>query len=396
MGMLMKVKQISLALTGLVLTATSKSAVILVPALSDGNLALSGAGSAAIADNATIAYTNPAGMSVLGKDALSASLGVMAYDVDYYSQSGIGNAPDSGSVMPYGNFFIVKQLQQGTAIGFSLTAPGGASLDYGTNWEGSAQLNDVSLTSVQLNPSFSYRISSQWAVGLGIAVEYMTVEEHVLNKRINISADDWNAGFNAGLLFKPTEKDQFGFAYRSEIKHDLAGDYTRINGSSGSVGLNIPNAAQLDLSGFHQLTAKFDLAWSVGMEFWGDYNVTYVEVDSGIPKGVYNREFDNVYTFALGGRYHINERYRLDFGTSYATNPQSDDTKLYPDLPVNDIFNVGVGLNYQINAALAVNVAYQYNDYGSRNIEQSKNLIGVQGRYEQKNQFFSVQLDYDY
>ncbi|MGV2988206.1 OmpP1/FadL family transporter [Vibrio sp. E150_011] len=374
----------------------ASSAVILVPGLSDGNLALSGAGGAAIADNATTAYTNPAGMAVLGKDAISGSIGVMAYDNDYYSGSGAGDAPNSGSVMPYGNVFIVKQLHEKIAVGLSLTAPGGASLDYGTDWEGKAQLNDVSLTSIQINPSFSYQISPKLSAGLGIAIEYMTVEENVFNKRINIKADDWNAGFNFGFLYSLTEDDRVGLAYRSEIKHDLSGDYSLNGGQSGTVDLNMPNAAQLDVSGFHKLTNSFDFVWNVGMEFWGDYDITYVSVESGIPKGVYNRDFDNVYTVSLGGRYHFNDKYRLDFGSSYATNPQSDDTKIYPDLPVNDIFNVGIGLNYQIMPTLAINFAYQYNDYGTRNIDQSRSVVGVQGKYEQNNQLFAVQLDYDY
>ncbi|WP_062457628.1 OmpP1/FadL family transporter [Vibrio mediterranei] len=232
-----------------------------MPALSDGNLALSGAGAAAIADNATIAYTNPAGMTVLGKDSLSGSVGVMTYDSDYTSFSG-ESAPNSGSTMGYGNFFIVKQLPNDMALGFTLTAPGGVSLDYGTNWEGKDQLNDVSLTSIQLNPSFSYQINAQWSLGLGIAIEYMTVEEHVFRKRIDINADDWSTGFNVGFMYRPTERDHIGLSYRSEIKHDLSGDYSLINGGSGSVGLNIPNAAQLDLSGFHKLTKQFDLAWN--------------------------------------------------------------------------------------------------------------------------------------
>ncbi|NOH31735.1 outer membrane protein transport protein, partial [Vibrio mediterranei] len=108
---------------GLSMVSTSQAAVILVPALSDGNLALSGAGGAAIADNATIAYTNPAGMTVLGKDSLSGSVGVMVYDSDYSSFSG-ESAPNSGSTMGYGNFFIVKQLPNDMALGFTLTAPG--------------------------------------------------------------------------------------------------------------------------------------------------------------------------------------------------------------------------------------------------------------------------------
>lgn len=69
-------------------SATSQAGVILVPGLSHGNLALSGSGSAAIA------YTYPAGMALPGEGALSASVDVMAYDVDYYSQSGSGDAPN--------------------------------------------------------------------------------------------------------------------------------------------------------------------------------------------------------------------------------------------------------------------------------------------------------------
>jgi long-chain fatty acid transport protein len=281
-------------------------------------------------------------------------------------------------------------------LGFALTAPGGASLDYGTEWEGKRELNDVSLTTVQLNPSFSYQINAQWSLGLGIALEYMTVEEHLAEEHVQIDADDWSTGFNVGFIYRPTGRDRIGLSYRSEIKHDLSGDLSLTNGGSGSVGLNIPNAAQLDLSGFHKLTEQFDLAWNLGVEFWSDYNITYVEVDSGIPRGVYTREFDNVYTLALGGRYHINEQYRVDFGSSYSSNPQSDDTELYPDLPVNDIFNLGVGLNYQIDKSTAVNIAYQYNDYGTRNIDQSRSFLGVQGQYKQKNQFVAVQLDYDF
>lgn len=376
----------------------ASSSAFQVPSLSDGNLALSGAGSGAAADTATTAYTNPAGMPLLGKDSMTGVVGVMVYDNDYTSNAGAAkSAPNSGSTMPYASYYLVKQIDERMATGLAIASPGGASLNYGENWEGEEQINDVTLITLQINPSVGYKLNDSFSLGFGVVIEYITVDENLNIGQTNLKANSLDLGFNIGTIYELNNGNRFGLTYRSAIHHSLNGD---ISGNiNGNVDLNIPNAAQIDFSGFHSLNDSFDFLWNIGTELWSQYDATYLSYDGRNPITAYKRNFNDTYSFSLGLRYKINEDYRLDMGTSYSSNPQKDDKEIYPDLPVNDIFNFGLGINYKISKAMDVNFAYQYNDYGERGIEQNfgnNGALGVQGSYKQKNQFFSAQLNYDY
>src|SRR4029453_8796576 len=43
---------------------------------------------------------------------------------------------------------------------------------------------------------------------------------------VKVSGDDWNAGYNLGVLFTPSKTWRLGLAYRSKIHHAISGRAT--------------------------------------------------------------------------------------------------------------------------------------------------------------------------
>ena len=361
----------------------------LVPEMSQMSVSTAGAGGAAIAENASVAYSNPAGMSYLDKRSLSVNAAGMYLDVSYHdSRSDELSSGNAGGFQPYGSMYLVEPVSDRLHLGLSLVATGGSALDYGTEYAGRLQLNSLQLSVMQLNPSISHKISEKLSVGAGLQVDYAKFEQHLLGDNANLSTDSVAFGYNLGLMYQINDNHRLGLSYRSQIKHDLTGDVDTSIGFSGDIGLNIINPAQFELSGLHQLSEPLSLVWSVRFEEWSENEETRIDIN-GSNVGQIPRGFDNVWTAALGAHYQLTPDWRLEGGVGYASSPLDDPTLQSADLPVDEQYRYSLGATYNWNERVSLNGYYSYVDYGEPEIDGTL----MQGQFNNANQFFGVMMN---
>ncbi len=100
------------------------------------------AGQAALAENASTAASNPAGMTLLDRSQLMTSPGALLpstnFDVAPETTTKGGGGGNAGVFFPYGGFFYVHKLSEQLRLGVAVFSDYGLGGDYGKTWVGRA------------------------------------------------------------------------------------------------------------------------------------------------------------------------------------------------------------------------------------------------------------------
>ena len=269
------------------------------------------AGAAATAEDASTTYFNPAGLSKLEGSQIIVA-GHYVAPASSFANNGsslnplLGGLPISGSGEDGGNgafipnFYYATKLNDQWAFGLGITAPFGQSTEYSDAWVGRYHATKSEIVALNINPSASFKVNDKLSVGFGVSVQYFeatlgnqldsaaiciaallavptspaactdgsfgmtAVGDVATDSSASLSADDWSLGWNVGVLYDINNETRLGVAYRSSVKHALAGtaDFTRSTelnnflsfvGSSAftdtgaSTGINLPETLSLSL-----------------------------------------------------------------------------------------------------------------------------------------------------
>ncbi|CAH6785637.1 Long-chain fatty acid transport protein [Vibrio chagasii] len=349
------------------------------------NAGTTGAGDGVYTRSAAAMWTNPATMSHMGES--KTTINTMAFDLEMQYQDN-GNKQDgkAHTVMPSFGAFHAHQVTDKLHLGIALGAVGGSSLDYGSEWAGSPLLEDITLTAMQVNPSLSYKLNDQWSVGAGLQLSWAALQQ--TTSALTIKQDtDWAYGYNLGVMYTPTDKLKLGASYRSKLEHEFNND---VNGptefgllSSLSTDIALPEI--VDVSASYALNSQLDLLASVQLHRWSEWDTTVLDFGTQLGGIPIERDWDDVWKFAVGADYQLNSDWRLKAGFSYETSPQDDPTMQYVDLPVGEQYRYSVGASTYWDDIL-IDVFYEYADLGSVDMDR----FMVDGSFDGRIHFVGV------
>jgi long-chain fatty acid transport protein len=158
------------------------------------------AGEAAKAYDASTAYYNPAGMSFLGSNEISATASWIQPDVRFSGQNSnplYGAVPGEGATVngidgpnaikpaAIGSIFGVWKVSPDLAIGATFAVPYGQRSEYKENWVGRYQALASDITDYEASLDVSYKIAPNFSIGGGVRGDYFTGR---LSQEINVSA----------------------------------------------------------------------------------------------------------------------------------------------------------------------------------------------------------------
>ncbi|MEZ8549839.1 OmpP1/FadL family transporter [Vibrio cyclitrophicus] len=350
------------------------------------NAGTTGAGDGVYTRSAAAMWTNPATMSHMGES--KTTINTMAFDLEMQYQDNDGN-PDgkAHSVMPSFGAFHAHQVTDKLHLGIALGAVGGSSLDYGSEWAGAELLEDITLTAMQVNPSLSYQLNDQWSVGAGIQLSWAALQQS--SSVFTAKQDtDWAYGYNLGVMFTPSDKLKLGASYRSKLEHEFNNELRGVEDFSNSLAMDLALPEIVDISASYALNPKLDLLASVQLHRWSEWDTTVLDFGvagspiSGVPL---ERDWDDVWKFAVGADYQLNSDWRLKAGFSYETSPQDDPTMQYVDLPVGEQYRYSVGASTYWDDIL-IDVFYEYADLGSVDMDR----FMVDGSFDGRIHFVGV------
>ncbi|MEZ9765509.1 OmpP1/FadL family transporter [Vibrio splendidus] len=350
------------------------------------NAGTAGAGDGVYTRSAAAMWTNPATMSHMGES--KTTINTMAFDLEMKYQDNQDSSDDGKghSVLPSFGAFHAHQVTDKLHLGIALGAVGGSSLDYGSEWAGSPLLEDITLTAMQVNPSLSYQLNEQWSVGAGIQLSWAALQQST--SALTIKQDtDWAYGYNLGVMYTPTDKLKLGASYRSKLEHEFNNEVKgpRNIGLLSSLSTDIAVPEIIDVSASYALNQQLDLLASIQFHRWSEWDTTVLDFGTQIGGLQIERDWDDVWKFAVGADYQLNSDWRLKAGFSYETSPQDDPTMQYVDLPVGEQYRYSVGASTYWDDIL-IDVFYEYADLGSVDMDR----FMVDGSFDGRIHFIGV------
>lgn len=302
--------------SSLLYSASSHSAGFAIIENSASGMGNAFAGAAAVAEDPSTIWFNPAGMSYLsdnngGKAQLSNALHIIAAKTKFEDKgssppASLGSAIIDGNknsnktiASPVPNLYYMRPITDRLTFGIGMNGPFGSKTEYDDDWVGRYQATETDMKSVNINPSLSWKANDKLSVGAGLSLQYVEVKlastvdsagacrqigigvatqtnstalidycnanypkaaQHEKDTHGVVEGDGIGYGFNVGLLYQPTDRTRIGMSYRSKVAHSLKGR------ASYDVDVRLaPVIAQTGINTFtdRDITASLDVPESV-------------------------------------------------------------------------------------------------------------------------------------
>ncbi|MFC1779916.1 OmpP1/FadL family transporter [Thermodesulfobacteriota bacterium] len=378
------------------------------------------AGRVALANDASTASVNPAGMTRLGRSQLLAGFQMLYVDTKFdtdFAEFGGGDGGNAGGWVPAASFSYAHKVSPDLWLGISVGSFFGLGLDYGKSWAGRYYVQEAEFLTIGVNPGIGYKVNEQWSLGAGVSAVNSTLTQKTAIRnlgpnqadgQLKLEDDDWGFGYNLGVLYEPNEKSRFGLTYRSEIDFEykdtasLRGLQPPLSGIANIVGLvgskvdmemSLPQAVMF--SAYHRLTERLALLGNIGWQEWSSFGESSLSLSSEETTDLnLDRNFDDTWHFALGFQYQIDEPWLLSVGIAYDESPVSDSNRT-PDMPLDRQWRYSTGIQYDFSEDITIGCAYELLDAGDAEIKQNRGPLAgaVEGDYSSNTiHFFNVNL----
>jgi len=405
------------------------------------------AGSAAIAEDASTVYYNPAGMTML--PGMNVSAGAVAIKPSFkFSDGGTigptafggvplgpfggrptggGDGGDAGSWAAVPNAYFTWEVNPRVWLGLGVGAPFGLMTEYEQGWAGRYHSEKFSIESININPSIAFKATDTLSFGLGVnwmqldadyrkaqAIHNPVTGAYLgdFQARVKAKGDAW--GWNAGVLWQATPDTRFGLSYRSKVKIDADGT-TRVSNRSvnpaflatpqlgGLIGphdaetsVELPDTAILSV--VHQLNERWTLLGDVSWTGWSSIPELKIQ-NTGIPDAKLDLRFKDAWRVALGAHYRYSDAWTFKGGVAWDQSPVRDDAFRPASLPDNDRYWVSLGAQYRFNKNTKVDVGYAHLFVKSTSVNNTSDLKGagvLKGDYKSSADLIGVQFSHQF
>ena len=334
------------------------------------SMGVAAAGAQAVAEDASTAFHNPAGMTRLdGKQLMltgGALYSTVKFDPDDNTPITGNNGGDAGGPAPILGQFYTHSLSDRLKLGANLISITGAVLDYDDDWTGRYLNTDVTLLTITANPTLAYRVTDWLSIGGGPQIMYASLEMELRapppigTGKVKIDGDDIAFGYDVGALIELSEKTRIGILYQSEIEPEFSGD---VKFSGGAVNADAGTDTTITLAQFiraaiyHALNDQWALLGSVGWEDWSAFENINISTSQGPQK--IPRNWEDTYKFAAGVHFHPNGEWLLQLGFAYDTSPVDADDPT-PDMPIDRQIRYAAGAQYEWSEDVSLGGQFVY------------------------------------
>lgn len=345
------------------------------------------AGAAAVAEDASTIFFNPAGMTRLPDSQVVVAGHLIKLKAEFSGTVspavGGGQGGDAGDVSFVPNAYFAYRVSPDLHLGLGVNAPFGLKTEYDADWIGRFQAIKSDLKTINVNPSIAYKVSEQFSVGAGVSLQYLETELTNSAGPAGVAAvdgDDYGWGFNVGALWQVSPATRVGLAYRSQIDYDLEGSvsFSAMPALNGDVTAEttMPDSASLSL--FHKLSPTWDLLADISWTGWSDFDELAIYRTSGALLSFTPENWDDTLRYSVGATWHASDRLSLRGGVAYDEAPVSD-TYRTPRIPDGSRTWVALGGQYRLGKASAIDFGYAHlfvNDPGLNSTGSGTTLTG--------------------
>lgn len=382
------------------------------------DVGLAAAGYAARAQDASTAFTNPAGMTRLERPELLMGAQPMYLHFDFspdantsavagtLSGGGAADDGDSNGWLPAGGLFYVHPVGEKLAFGLAVAGYFGLSLDYQDDWVGRYYVQDATLQAVAVQPTVAWQVNDRLSVGAGVAVLYGVLDEEVAVNNVAVGLpdgeleaedEDWSVQYNIGVLLEPAAGTRFGLTYLSEADLDfsdrvefsgLGPGLQSILGNRGlldarlDLGMTMPQAVMFSV--YHEITDRLAVMANLGWQDWSRFGKVDVSVSSDTTNSLTtDLDYQDTWHVAFGGQYRLSEPWLLTAGVAYDSE-MMDEEDITPAIPAGDTWRFALGALYDWSKNLTLSGSYELVWTGDLDMDVERGPLAgrVSGTYE--------------
>ncbi|HEY6642241.1 OmpP1/FadL family transporter [Povalibacter sp.] len=404
-------------------------------------------GTAAVADDATTLFYNPAGMMRLDRAQMSVVASGIDVSSKFNNQGSLpalgqalgGEGGDAGGLHGIPALYVAVPFNENVAAGFGFNVPFGLTLEYDDDWIGRFQASRSEIQTYNFNPSLAFRLNEHVSLGFGLNYQRMLAE---LTNQVNYTAvigsvspalvplnaglqgglvvrgDDAEWGFNAGVLIEFTPRTRLGLAYRSSINYQLEGTInfspptpTDPTGAAIVAGASAPggpladSGATVDIELPDIATASFyqaigeraelmiDVAWTG----WSSVQFLDVVRDNGVLLSSTPELWEDTWRYAIGMTWKLNDTWKLRGGVAFDETQVPDATRT-ARLPDTDRKWVALGAHWVPSVAWLIDFGYAHLFSSDTPINQNDGNTALNGlllgQQESAVDIVSAQLTY--
>lgn len=402
------------------------------------------AGAAASAEDASTIFYNPAGLTRLKGTQLVFGGTVIRPSIKFHDQGSTsavgtpltgGDGGDAGDFSLVPNFYIAHAVDERLRVGLGINAPFGLGTDYEPDWKGRYQAVTSDFKAINFNPAIAYKVNDVLSLGAGVNLQYAEAElsnaidfgsicfgrvgpgtctalgltPQNADGFVRLEGDDWSWGFNAGLLFEPSESTRIGLAYRSHVEHTLEGEADFMGAptpltmggaifvdTDASADITLPES--VSLSGYHQLDPRWAIMADVTWTRWSRFQELRAAFDSAQPDSYTTENWDNTLRYSLGVSYAYTPAWTIRAGVAYDESPIPDDSFRTPRVPDNDRWWLALGLSYRASERTRFDLGYAHLFIRDTDIDHVNESIPdtLVGEYDSSTDIFGVQMTWQF
>ncbi|HBN73659.1 MAG TPA: hypothetical protein DD376_02685 [Sutterella sp.] len=321
------------------------------------------AGAGVFGDDASAAWFNPAGMTLLQGKRFQAGTALGVVDAKYESKNGGASDNAYDGIVPIPFMHTTLQLTDSVWAGLSIAVPFGMQTKYKDSFEAGVRGLSAKVQTIDVNPSIAFKVNDMFSVGVGVSAQYGSKELRTgQNSQINkVKGSDVAWGVNAGILFKPRDNMRFGLAWRSSVKHDLDGHMYMPSGVTYDTTVPFKTPQTVILSGAWDVNPQ----WTVAGTFrWSDWSVfKTLSVNSrqgGGALATTEENWKDCYLFSLGADYRYSDAWTFRAGAAYESSTIREDKYRMTTVPDSSRLWLSVGATWHASKQLQCDVGYLF------------------------------------
>ncbi len=340
---------------------------------------------AAVADDPSAMFFNPAGLALVEGRQLYAGPSLIMVPgkkfsgVNPYPGYGVEETTTTDLFYPV-NAYYAHQLNEQWVVGAALFSPFGLKVE----WEEPETFSGRYYSTLSnLVPFFfggtaAWKVNDKLALGGGVMMVHSKVEleQHLARNVVGLddispiidvgtvaleASNGVDFGFSFGALLSPTDKLSVGFGYRSEVEvtYDGDADFTQLMTGNpqvdGVIGALFPQDQDASL------TFSFPMQWSLGLALepnedwtlafdlsqtgWSSFDRLVVGFEDPDLELDEPQNWEDVFSYRFGAEWRCRPDWALRAGGYLDDNPQPDET-VSPLLPDADRTGLSLGFGH--------------------------------------------------
>lgn len=324
------------------------------------------------AEDASVAFFNPAGISFIPSklSVVAGGFGV-SNQITYQNTSTLQQTETDNPLGTPIYAAVAYKVLDNLSLGFSFSTPFGSTIEWPSDWEGKEIVQKLELKSYFFQPMISVKLAP-WA-SFGASYIYAkgkvdwTKALTIYNGQLNLLDDSATGhGFGFGFYFQPDEKWDVSVAYRSPVDMKAKkGKATfmvptsllpNFNGGSDNFKATLPLVDEYTLGITYKITPKWLVSADYNYHGWERYSKLTLDFDNVAAGNQPNdptilvspKNFKNTSSFRLGTQYAFNDRIFGRLGWYYDETPY-EDKDFIPETPSFDNYVITGGVGFKFN-----------------------------------------------